>query len=127
VVLDPGNLVASNNLAMALVRLERNADEALAHAGYAHRTLPGNAEIHGTYALALAMAGPAEAALPDLALAVRRLPGDLWLRYRLGEALAATGDPAGARPHLEACALLEDPGFGQNAACAGLLAALPGQ
>jgi tetratricopeptide (TPR) repeat protein len=63
---DPGNLVAANNLAMALVRLGRNADEALTHARYAHQTLPGNAEIFGTYALALAMAGETEAARPAL-------------------------------------------------------------
>lgn len=127
IVLDPGNLVAANNLAMALVRLGRNADEAVTHARYAHQTLPGNAEILGTYALALAMAGPAEEALPVLRDAVRRLPGDLWLRYRLGEGQIAAGAPEAARPHLEACAVIPDPGFPHRDACAGLLATLPGQ
>jgi tetratricopeptide (TPR) repeat protein len=123
--LDPGNLVAANNLAMALVRLDRNADEALTHARYAHQTLPGNAEIFGTYALSLAMAGDAAAALPALERAVRLLPTDLWLRHRLGILLATGGSPAEARIHLEACSLIVDADFPHAADCAARLAALP--
>ncbi len=122
VAADPGNVIASNNLAMALIRADRNPDEALTHARYAHETLPDNALVLGTYAVATALAVGQGAPLPLLGRAVRATPDDPWLRYALGRRLAEMGRHAEARMHLEAVAILA-PDFPRRAEVDRLLAA----
>lgn len=116
---DPGNVVASNNLAMAMVRLDRNPEEALAHARHAFSVRPDNAAIYGTHAVALAHAGETAEAKPALRRAVRIAPDDPWVRYFLG-ALLATEEPEEARVHLEAVMIL-DPDFPRRDAVIRLL------
>ena len=106
VAADPGNVIASNNLAMALIRADRNPDEALTHARYAYETLPDNALVLGTYALAMALTEGEHASVKLLHRAVRATPDDPWLRYALGRRLAEIGRHEEARMHLEAVALL---------------------
>lgn len=110
ILLDPGNIIAANNLAMALIRTGTNADEALVHADYARQKLPKNGAVFGTYALALAHAGERDRALKELPRAIRIMPEDPWLRYFYGMLLARAGDGEAARLHLEAVAIL-DPEF----------------
>jgi tetratricopeptide (TPR) repeat protein len=116
---DPGNVVASNNLAMAMVRLDRNPEEALAHARHAFSVRPDNAAIYGTHAVALAHAGEIEEALPALRRAVRIAPDDPWARYFLGKLLRET-DADEARAQLEAATIL-DPAFPRRAEIERLL------
>lgn len=120
VVADPGNLPASNNLAMALIKADRNPEEARAHAAYAAERLPDNAAIHGTHALALWHAGALDEAQPVLASAVRVDPLDPWLRLAYGQALAAGGMADAARLQGEACLML-DRGFPRREACEALI------
>jgi tetratricopeptide (TPR) repeat protein len=107
---DPGNIVASNNLAMVLVRLDRNPEEALLHSRVALERRPNNAAIAGTHAVALAHAGEADAALAALRRSVRLSPDDPWVRYFLGRLLMDQGDAEEAAMHLEAVSIL-DPEF----------------
>lgn len=120
IIADPGNIVASNNLAMLLIKLDKNHDEALAHAKYVFERQGGNTAIFGTYALALAQNGD-ETAPALLARAVRLAPDDPWLRYYLGRALIDAGDREGARMHLDAVSIL-DPDFPRLGDVKGLLA-----
>jgi tetratricopeptide (TPR) repeat protein len=103
---DPGNVVAANNLAMVLIKLDRSADEALVHAGYAVEARPDNGAIFGTHALALAHSGDWARALPELRKAVRISPDDPWLRFFLGKALIEDGDLSEAQYHLDSVLIL---------------------
>jgi tetratricopeptide (TPR) repeat protein len=103
---DPGNVVAANNLAMALIKLDRNPQEALVHARYAAEARPDNGAIFGTHALALAHAGAVTEALPALRKAVRISPDDPWVRYFLGKALIDGSDPEEGRFQLDSVMIL---------------------
>jgi tetratricopeptide (TPR) repeat protein len=121
VTADPGNLVASNNLAMALIRAGRNPEEARAHAAYVRERLPDNATALGTYALANALVTEDDAARALLREAARADPRDPWLRFALGRMQMAAGEQAAARMNLEA-ALILDPAFPHRAEVENLLA-----
>ena len=123
VTADPGSLPASNNLAMVLIKLGRNPEEALAHARYAVERLPDNAAVLGTHALALWHAGEGASAMGALRAAVRADPLDPWLRLAYGQVLAHAGQMASARLQGEACLVL-DRNFARRQDCE-LLAAEP--
>jgi tetratricopeptide (TPR) repeat protein len=118
---DPGNVVASNNLAMVLVRLGINPEEALLHSRAALERRPDNAAIGGTYAVALAHAGENAAALQALRRNVRISPDDPWIRYFLARLLLEQGQIDEARLQLEAVSIL-DPEFDRLAEVEELLA-----
>lgn len=120
VAADPGSLPASNNLAMVLIKLGRNTEEALAHASYAVERLPENAAVVGTHALALWHAGETVEALSALQRAVRVDPLDPWLRLALGQVLAQSGQVDAARMQGEACLVL-DAAFPRRADCEALI------
>lgn len=105
--LDPGNVVASNNLSMALVKADMNPQEALVHAQYALEKQPRNSAIFGTHALSLAHAGKTEEARIALATALRLAPDDPWIRYHYGKILNDAGETEEARLHLEAVLILK--------------------
>ncbi|MGP6085803.1 tetratricopeptide repeat protein [Antarctobacter jejuensis] len=117
---DPGNIVASNNLAMALIKSGGNREEALSFATYALERLPNNAAVFGTHAMALAHAGQTEEALARLSSAIRIDPDDVWLRYFLGKILLEQGDDMAGRMHLEAVLIL-DPDFERSEEVSGLI------
>jgi tetratricopeptide (TPR) repeat protein len=121
VTVDPGNLVASNNLAMALIRAGRNPEEARAHAAYVRERLPDNATVLGTYALANALVTEDDAARALLREATRADPRDPWLRFALGRMQMAAGEQAAARMNLEATLILA-PAFPHRAEVESLLA-----
>jgi Tfp pilus assembly protein PilF len=121
IMVDPGNIVAANNLAMVLIKLGRGGDEALVHARYAFERQPNNGAVFGTHALALAVTGQPEAPAV-LARAVRVDPADPWLRWQHARQLDAAGQAEAAQVHYEACAIL-DPAFPHRAECAGRVGA----
>ncbi len=107
ITLDPGNVVAGNNLAMLLVRREKAPKEALALAESARKMQPRNGSVLGTYAVALAHAGKRADALTALAQAVRVTPGDAWVRYFYGKTLLQENRADEAKVHLEASLVLD--------------------
>ncbi|WP_166434005.1 tetratricopeptide repeat protein [Roseovarius spongiae] len=107
---DPGNVIASNNLAMALVRSGINPEEALAHSRHAMQVEPRNASISATYAVALAHAENSDDALAALRRNLRISPDDPWIRFFLGRMLHDRSVTEEAQIHLEAVGIL-DPEF----------------
>jgi tetratricopeptide (TPR) repeat protein len=106
----PNNIIASNNLAMILVRMNRSPKEALKLAEKAISVKPNNAQILGTYSCALYQAGKYNKAKKALFQAVRVSPGDAWVRYFYGKLLLKEKQPVEGRFHLEGVLIL-DPEF----------------
>jgi tetratricopeptide (TPR) repeat protein len=117
---DPGNVIAANNLAMALLRADGNLDEARVHATYAYEQLPQNGTILGTYAAVEGLSGGGAEVRDLVERAVRVAPDDPWLRFALGRHLIGEGASDAARLHLEA-ALILDPDFPRRGEIEALL------
>jgi|GEM_PF-2705539 len=116
----PDLTVAANNLAMLIVRRGGDASEALRLAQKAVAAGgTDDPDLVGTLACAAAAAG-AEKAPALLRRAVLLAPGDPWVRWYLGQALAAAGDANAAALHLEGVLLL-DPQFPHRNAVADWL------
>jgi tetratricopeptide (TPR) repeat protein len=105
---DGNNIVASNNLAMLLVQLDKSPERALELAEQARRLGGDRPQVQSTYACALVHAGKFAAAAELLRPAVRREPNDPWLRYCYGVALAKTNQLEAAKEQFQACLLLKD-------------------
>ncbi|MGC9420105.1 MAG: tetratricopeptide repeat protein [Rhodovulum sp.] len=120
IFVDPGNVVAANNLAMALIRAGRNADEAMVHADYVYGQLPENASVLGTYALARALTEQNAEVKALLGRAIRVAPDDPWLRFALGRMQLSDGDAEAGQMNLEASLLLQ-PDFPRRAEIESLL------
>jgi len=105
--LQPGNPLASNNLAMLLIRQARSADEALTLALSARNRLPDNATIEGTYGCALQSVGRHEEAIAVLGPVIAASATDAWAHYCRGSARAAEGDRDGATTDLSRAIELE--------------------
>ncbi|MDW3225747.1 MAG: tetratricopeptide repeat protein [Paracoccaceae bacterium] len=120
IIVDPGNVVAANNLAMALIRSGKHADEALVHADYVYSKLPHNGSVLGTYALAKALNDEGSEVLPLLNRAIRVAPDDPWLRFFLGRMQLRSGQIEAGTMNLEASVLLES-GFPRRAEVEALL------
>ena len=108
--LDRENIIASNNLAMLLVRMNQSPQEALNLAETARSGMPNNPQILGTYACALYRAGKYEKARESLFQAVRLSPDDAWVRYFLGKLLLKEKQSIKGLFHLEGVLIL-DPEF----------------
>ena len=70
---------------------------------------PGNqASVDADVSVALAESGLADKARDRVAANLARWPRDLWVRIHAGDALAALGDPEGAREHFDAALRMAD-------------------
>ena len=105
--LDPGNVLANNNLAMLLLELNRSADEALKLVEAALEKAPQSATVLTTHACALLEAKQHDAARKALANAVRFSPSEPWVRYSYGKLLCSDGELEEGRTHLEGCLILD--------------------
>jgi cellulose synthase operon protein C len=96
--IDPDNIVALNNAAWILAT---NKDaRAIEYAERAHRASPLNANVLDTLGFALMQNGQSKRAVPLLRMASSIAPAQDQLRLHLAQALADTGDKAGARNEL---------------------------
>ena len=105
--LQPSNVLVANNLAMLLVRMDKNAEEALQFAVLAKNQQPQNSQILGTHACALYHAGQLDEALDALARAVRISPSDAWARYCYGKSLYEAKQYEAGKIHLEGALILD--------------------
>jgi tetratricopeptide (TPR) repeat protein len=70
---------------------------------------PGQqASVAADVSVALAESGLAGKARDRIAANLARWPNDLWVRIQAGDALAALGDPEGAREHFDAALRMAD-------------------
>ena len=99
--LTPGNPLATNNLAMLLLKSDREPVEALKLAAEARAAIPNNAIIEGTWGCALVANGRAGEAVTVLEAVVKADPADPWVRYCLSKALIAQKRGSEALPHLK--------------------------
>jgi putative PEP-CTERM system TPR-repeat lipoprotein len=97
--LAPGNALALNNLAWAYQQAKN--PKALETAEAALKADPGNPAIKDTLGAILTERGDTKRALPLLQDAVKQVPNAPELRLHLAQALAKSGDKAGARKELE--------------------------
>jgi len=95
---DSDNLIALNNLAWLLATNKDPA--ALGYAEQAHRLAPFNPNVLDTLGYALARNGDPKRAVEFLRMASSLSPAQDDIRLHLAEALAASGDKAGARKEL---------------------------
>jgi len=121
--LSPGNPLASNNLAMLLIKNGTAGNEAMKLAEHANRAIPNHPVIQGTYACALQQAGRNKDAIRLLEPVVTMTPKEPWARYCLGKALAAEKRAVDARGHLAQLLVLA-PAFARRAEVEKLLATL---
>ena len=118
---EPNNIVALNDLAWAC---QQSGDKrALGYAEQAYRLAPNSPVIMDTLASVYAGNGKAAQALPLLQKASALAPDASDIRYRLGVALAGTGDRRGARRELER-ALASPKPFAKREQARALLATL---
>ncbi|SHI58744.1 Tfp pilus assembly protein PilF [Malonomonas rubra DSM 5091] len=103
---EPDSIIANNNLAMLLIRMNKNPEEALQLAEKAYQAKPDNPIIQGTYGCALFYNGALKEAKKVLSTVVKMSPADAWARYSLGMILAKEKNPM-AKMHLEAVQILE--------------------
>jgi putative PEP-CTERM system TPR-repeat lipoprotein len=96
---DSDNPLLINNLAWVLA--EQGRPEAREIAERAYRLAPLNPAIVDTYGWILVRQGDVARGLPLLRAAVNLAPGDLEIRLHLAQALAKSGDKAGARREAE--------------------------
>jgi tetratricopeptide (TPR) repeat protein len=122
---NPRAAVAANNLAWMYAEDGGNLDVALQLAQSAKAQMPDSPEIDDTLGFIYLKKNLPELALPPLRAAAARLPNNPYCRYHLGQALAATGDKAGARREFQA-ALAADPAFPQAGELRRALEALNG-
>jgi len=98
IALDAGNVIALNNLAWILT--EKKDPKGLEYAERAQHLAPFNASILDTYGWALMHNGDAKRGAEMLRMASRIAPGQPEIRLHLAQALAASGDKAGARQEI---------------------------
>ena len=119
--LDPSHVGANNDLAWLMASQGNNLDAALDYATRAAR-LDMNADTLDTLGFAHLQAGDAKEAVGVLGKALEMRPDSPSIKFRLGMALAATGDEAGARDMLSQA--LQSPDFPEAKAAAAELAKL---
>lgn len=107
VQLRPEDAVTANNLAWALMAMERY-NEALPFAERAVRAAPTSDAALDTLALVLSNVGKRERAIEALAAALEADPGRSVLRFRLAKLLAEAGRVDEARSHFKQLAALGD-------------------
>ena len=93
--------MASNNLAWMYASRGEQLDRALQLAQAAKAELPDNPAVNDTLAYVFLKKQLPSLAIPPLRLAVSRQPDNATFHYRLGVALAQTGDKSAARQELE--------------------------
>lgn len=103
----PGHPLASNNLAMLLLKADRAPEEALQLAEQAREGIPGNAIIESTYGCALSRLGRHDEAIAILEPAVEVLVDDGWTHFCLGRSLVADGRQEDALKQLKLAVELE--------------------
>jgi cellulose synthase operon protein C len=96
--IDSDNLIALNNLAWLLASNKDPA--ALGYAEQAHALAPFSPNVLDTLGFALVRNGEAKRAVEFLRMASSLAPGQDDIRLHLAEALAASGDKAGARKEI---------------------------
>lgn len=119
--LKENNPLAANNLAMLRIKMGRFSDETLTLASQAHRALPNNAIVQGTYGCALQHAGRDAEAIKMLAPVVASSPGDAWSRYCFGKSLTAVKRASDAKKQMQEV-LRFDPKFPRRAEVERMLA-----
>lgn len=115
--------VAANNLAWMYAEGGGNLDVALRLAQVAKEQLPDVPEVNDTLAYIYLKKDLANLAVPPLQSAIEKDPQNPTYRYRLGVALAKTGDKASARRELQQ-ALKMRPDFPEAADARKVLADL---
>ncbi|MDB5933880.1 MAG: prsT [Massilia sp.] len=96
---DPNHVLALNDLAWALQRIQDK--RALSFAERAYRLAPGSPAIMDTLGCICLESGDIARALPLLQKASALAPNAGEIRYHLGQVLAKSGDRRGARRELE--------------------------
>ncbi|MGE3843424.1 MAG: tetratricopeptide repeat protein [Vicinamibacterales bacterium] len=104
---NPRAAVASNNLAWAYAERAEMLDQALQLAQAAKAELPDDPEINDTLAYVYLERKLPALAIPPLRVAIEKQPANPVFRFRLGQALAASGDPASAKRELESALKLK--------------------
>lgn len=110
-----GAAVAANNLAWLYAESGNNLDMALQLAQDAKRALPDSPEVDDTLGYVYLRKNLPPLALRPLRTAAEKLPDNPVVRWHFAQALAETGDKAGAIAQIEA-ALKLDANFGGAAA-----------
>ena len=106
---NPRAAVAANNLAWIYASRGENLDKALALAQAAKAELPEHPEVNDTLGFVYLKKELPSLAIPPLRLAIEKQPQSPGFHFRLGQALAQTGDKAGAKRALtEALRLKSD-------------------
>jgi Flp pilus assembly protein TadD len=105
IALDPRNVVALNNLAWVLT--EKKDAKGLEYAERAQQVTPFNPSILDTYGWALTRNGDAKRGAEMLRMASRLAPGQAEIQLHLAQALAASGDKAGARQAVDGLTKLD--------------------
>lgn len=98
----PNAAVAGNNLAWIYAQSGERLDMALQLAQDAKRVLPDSPEVDDTLGYVYLKKNLPPLALRPLRAAVEKLPNNPVVRWHLAQALAATGDKAGAIAEIEA-------------------------
>ncbi|MEL6999524.1 MAG: tetratricopeptide repeat protein [Pseudomonadota bacterium] len=125
--LEPGSLIAANNVASVLSEYWPDDPERLERAYALGKRLSGaaNPAFQDTYGWILYLRGDYEGALRSLVPAVEALEGNPWVQYHVGMAYAALDQVGKARTHLEAAlALAGDNAFKPREAAETALAQL---
>jgi putative PEP-CTERM system TPR-repeat lipoprotein len=117
---DPDHVIALNDLAWALLRL--NDSDALRPAERAYRLAPDNPAVADTLAWILAERGQPARALPLLKKALASAPGAGEIRLHYAHALFRSGDKRAARGQCERLLAVQD--FPRRSEVEGLLAGL---
>ena len=98
---NPRAAVASNNLAWMYASRGEQLDRALQLAQAAKSEFPDFPAVNDTLGYVYLKKQLPQLAIPPLRLAISKEPGNPTYHFRLGQALAQTGDKAGARKALE--------------------------
>ncbi len=96
--IDANNVIALNNLASILS--DEKDPKALEYAERAHQLAPFNPSIMDTLGWTLTRSGDTKRGVQLLQMATRLDPGQAEIRLHLAQALAQSGDKAGARKEL---------------------------
>lgn len=106
----PGNPLASNNLAMLLIKDNRSIKEALQLAEQTRQRIPKNVIIESTYGCALTRNERYTEAVKVLGSVLSVKGNDSWARFCLGRSLLEIGRKEDAAATLKRL-LKDDPGF----------------
>jgi Tfp pilus assembly protein PilF len=121
--IDASAPVAANNLAWIFAQSETNLEDALRLAHIAKKALPKVAEVDDTLGFVYYKKSRFDEAVRAFQSSVARDPQRAEYHYRLGMALAKSGDQANAKSHL-AHALRLEPSFEQASDAKAMLEAI---